>query len=230
MKYEANKAKKWLHAFGVIHLLEENQQGEDIQTKTRDAKQSQETQCNYKYSTLEELRNAVMHLDHPLKNTCKNTVFSSGPQDARLMIIGEAPGADEDEQGVPFVGESGKLVNNILRSINIARDEVYVANVIFWRPPKNRPPLPDEVEFCRPYFTEHIRLINPKVILLLGAVATKAILQKTSGITSLRGEAHKIGETYVIPTFHPSYLLRSPTKKYEAMLDFNLAVQYLKKI
>lgn len=224
---------KWIKNFGIDYILSPIQSQD---TKDCDALSSTKAYANsqqhygykIKFTSIDDLKQAVMNLYHPLKDGARNVVFSSGPTNAQLMLIGEAPGAEEDAQGLPFVGESGRLVNNILKAVNISRDDVYVTNVVFWRPPNNRPPLPEEIEFCRPYFSEHIRLINPKVVVLLGAVATRAILHVSKGITSLRGVKQFVNDVCCIPTFHPSYLLRSPSKKYEAMMDFNLACNILR--
>jgi DNA polymerase len=175
--------------------------------------------------TVEELRAALLALDFPLKRMARNTVFSDGPPDADIMIIGEAPGQEEDEQGKPFVGQSGQLLNNMLAAVGIMRSDVYISNVIFWRPPGNRTPSSDEIAFCMPFVEAHIKLIKPKVLLLLGGVAVKSILNTTAPITRLRGSANTYYGIRTIATFHPAYLLRSPNQKSLAFRDMILLKQ-----
>jgi DNA polymerase len=153
-----------------------------------------------------------------------NTVFADGPTTADVMLIGEAPGADEDKQGLPFVGQSGKLLNKMLESVGLSREKVYITNVVNWRPPGNRPPEPLEIEQCRPFFEKHVELINPKVVVLLGLTATFAVLRFKAGLSKVRGFWHHytVGEKRIktMVTFHPSYLLRSPGQKMFAWDDF----------
>jgi DNA polymerase len=156
----------------------------------------------------------------------KNTVFSDGAPSSDIMIIGEAPGQEEDIQGKPFVGQSGQLLDNMLRAIGIARRDVYISNIVFWRPPGNRTPTSDEITFCLPYVEAHVKLMNPKVLLLLGGVAVRTILNTVEPITRIRGSVHTYHEMNVIATYHPAYLLRSPAQKYLVFQDLLL----LKKI
>ncbi|MFH1684576.1 MAG: uracil-DNA glycosylase [Candidatus Margulisiibacteriota bacterium] len=142
-------------------------------------------------------------------------VFGNGPVPCDLMLIGEAPGADEDAQGLPFVGRSGQLLTKILESVDIKRpDDIYIANTVKCRPPNNRAPLPKEQEACRPFLEAQIKHIKPKIILLAGAPAVKAILNSTEPMSSLRGKWTKLPGTdiAVMPLFHPAYLLRNPSK------------------
>lgn len=147
------------------------------------------------------------------------TVFGDGNPNASLMFIGEAPGAEEDAQGIPFVGAAGKKLNQIIEAMGLSRSDVYIANVIKSRPPDNRTPLPTEVELCGTYLKQQIAYIQPKVIVTLGSPATKYILQTTTGITRLRGQwAEYEGDegdsgVSVMPTYHPAYLLRNYTKE-----------------
>jgi uracil-DNA glycosylase len=138
------------------------------------------------------------------------------------MFIGEAPGADEDSQGLAFVGRAGQLLTKIIEAIGLARDEVFIANVLKCRPPENRNPEPDEVEACLPYLREQIRLISPRVIVTLGAFATQAILETDVSIGRLRGRFHPLGPIRVMPTYHPAYLLRDPSRKKEVWSDMKL--------
>lgn len=176
--------------------------------------------------TLEELRAAVCHFDAcPLKKTALHTVFSDGDPKSPVMFVGEAPGAEEDKQGLPFVGQSGQLLNQMLRAIGLKREEVYITNVVYWRPPGNRTPDSIEIEQCLPFLEKHIELMRPKVVVLLGATAMKAVLQLSSGLSKARGMFHQHVSpsgitTPVMVTFHPSYLLRSPGQKMLAWQDF----------
>ena len=160
-----------------------------------------------------------------LKATAMNTVFGTGPADADLMIVGEAPGEQEDRQGVPFVGPSGNLLDLMLNAIGLARSEVYVTNTIYWRPPGNRTPTLQEVMACSPFLHRQIALIQPKVLLMVGGAAAKTLLQRSEGIMRLRGRWFEVavqGASTPIPamaTFHPAYLLRSPAQKREAWQD-----------
>ena len=178
---------------------------------------------------LEALRARLLDFDGcALKRTATNTVFGEGPAGARLMIIGEAPGADEDRQGRPFVGPSGRLLERMLAAIGLAREEVYIANTVYWRPPGNRTPSAEEVEACRPFIDRQIALVAPEVLMLAGGAAAKTLLGVTEGIMRLRGHwrvfAAPEGPIDVMPTFHPAFLLRSPARKREAWRDL-LAVR-----
>ncbi|MDR1982255.1 MAG: uracil-DNA glycosylase [Holosporaceae bacterium] len=177
-------------------------------------------------STLAELKEVIAQIDTPLKNCALNIVFGVGNEKADLLLLGEAPGAEEDKYGVPFVGQSGKLLDKILASVGLDRTEVYITNILPWRPPGNRTPTNQEIELFRPYVLQHIALIDPKVIICLGGTATKALLQTSQGIVQLRGKKTKIDaiSAEIIPTFHPAYLLRSPSQKREVWLDFLNAV------
>ena len=163
-----------------------------------------------------------------LKKTATSTVFGEGPAGARLMIVGEAPGADEDRQGRPFVGPSGRLLELMLAAIGLGREEVYIANTVYWRPPGNRTPSAEEVEACRPFVDRQIALVAPEVLMLAGAAAARTLLGTTEGIMRLRGQWRRFatpdGPVDVMPTFHPAFLLRSPARKREAWRDL-LAVK-----
>ena len=176
--------------------------------------------------TLKELRELIDNFDKcELKKSAKNTVFSDGNKHAKVMLIGEAPGADEDKQGKPFVGQAGQLLNKMLRSIELEREDVYITNIIPWRPPNNRQPTKEEIIICLPFAQKHIELINPEILILLGGVSTKALLMSDSGIMKLKGkwyDYNSYGLTNPIPTrpiFHPAFLLRSPSYKKEVWKD-----------
>ncbi|MGK9368739.1 uracil-DNA glycosylase [Melioribacter sp. Ez-97] len=164
-----------------------------------------------KAETLEELDSLI--------NTCTKCdlsksrtkfVFGVGNPEARAMLIGEAPGADEDKQGEPFVGRAGKLLNDILKAINLTRDDVFIANILKCRPPGNRDPLPSEMETCMPYLYKQIELINPKIILCLGRVAANGLLNKKLSLSALRGNVYEFNGIKVVVTYHPAALLRNP--------------------
>jgi DNA polymerase len=177
--------------------------------------------CN----TLDELRQALLAFDLcPLRATATNLVFADGNPDSGLMLIGEAPGADEDRQGLPFVGVSGKLLDRMLAGIGRDRSSAYITNTIFWRPPGNRTPTPMESELCLPFLERHIELARPRMLVLLGKQSAAVVLETTEGITRLRGKWKtyaKGGLTLpVMPTYHPAYLLRHAPAKRDAWRDF----------
>jgi DNA polymerase len=149
-------------------------------------------------------------------------VFGVGNPSAELMFVGEAPGADEDLQGVPFVGRAGQLLTKIIEAIDLTRDHVYIANVIKCRPPQNRNPEPDEVEICEPFLFQQIDIIRPKVIVALGKFAAQALLRTLDPISRLRGRVFEYRGAKLIPTFHPAYLLRNPSSKREVWEDMKL--------
>ena len=164
-----------------------------------------------------------------LHRTRKNTVFGVGSEDADLMLIGEAPGADEDAQGEPFVGRAGKLLDSMLEAIGMSREQVFIANILKCRPPNNENPTPEQAGECRPYLDRQIELIQPRVILALGAVAAHNLLGVETPIGRLRGTVHEMSESGipVIPTYHPAYLLRRPQGKAQALEDLLLLCDVL---
>jgi DNA polymerase len=157
----------------------------------------------------------------------RQVVFGVGSPTAELMFVGEAPGADEDLQGVPFVGRAGQLLTKMIEGMGFRRDDVYIANVIKCRPPENRNPDPDEVATCEPFLFRQIASIQPKVIVALGSFAAKTLLKTQSPISRLRGRVYEYHGARLVPTFHPSYLLRSPGQKREAWEDLKLALSLL---
>ena len=185
------------------------------------------TQLAAACTDLEQLRRAMDAFDAlPLRKAALNTVFADGNPQAPVMLIGEAPGYEEDVQGRPFVGKSGKLLDQMLASIGLNRsDSVYITNVLPWRPLDNRTPSLEEVAICLPFLRRHMELIAPKLIVLLGGVASQAVLSTTDGITRLRGRWHPLAVPGLenpipaLPTFHPSYLLRTPMGKKLAWRD-----------
>lgn len=175
--------------------------------------------------TLAELKGAMMAFEGcALKYTATNLVFGDGNPKARVMLIGEAPGADEDRQGLPFVGQSGQLLDKAFATIGLTRENFYITNIIPWRPPGNRQPTPAEADACLPFVQRHIDLISPDFLILVGGTATKTLLRGRDGIMRLRGawkdytsEGGK--KMKVMAIFHPAYLLRSPGQKREVWLD-----------
>ena len=155
-------------------------------------------------------------------------VFGVGNPNADLMFVGEAPGADEDVQGIPFVGRAGQLLTKIIEAIDLKRDDVYIANVIKCRPPGNRNPEQDEVETCEPFLFQQIDVIKPKVIVALGTFAARALLRTLDPISRLRGRIFEYRGAKLIPTFHPAYLLRNPSSKREVWEDMKLVRKLLK--
>jgi DNA polymerase len=153
----------------------------------------------------------------PLHETRAKTVFGAGNADAELMFVGEAPGADEDRQGLPFVGRAGQLLNQLLEEIGLSREQVFIANVLKSRPPGNRDPQPLEIEACKPYLFEQVRLIEPKVLCTLGNFATKLLTGSPVGITKVRGtpQVHEFGgrTVFLLPLLHPAAALRTPAMK-----------------
>jgi len=176
--------------------------------------------------SLEELRRIMLAFDGcNLKATAKNLVFTDGNPEAELMLVGEAPGRDEDVEGLPFVGRSGHLLDRILAAIGRDRKSAYIANVIPWRPPGNRTPTPHETEICRPFIERQIELANPKLLVTLGGPSAKVLLNTTAGILGIRGtwrEHVTLSGTRIptMPTLHPAYLLRNPAHKKLTWRDF----------
>ncbi len=164
-----------------------------------------------------------------LHTTRTQAVFGVGNQQADWLIIGEAPGADEDRQGEPFVGRAGQLLNEMLNAIGLKREQVYIANILKCRPPNNRDPKPEEAASCSPYLQRQIELIQPKVILALGRIAAQRLLQSNTSLARLRSQVHHMESTQspVIVTYHPAYLLRSPAEKRKAWQDLLFAKKYV---
>lgn len=176
--------------------------------------------------TLETLRGRVAACELcGLHASRQQTVFGLGPVPAEWMVVGEAPGAEEDRQGVPFVGRAGALLTEMLVALGLQRNAVYVANVLKCRPPDNRDPQGAEVEHCLPYLTKQIHLVKPRVILALGRFAAQALLGSRDSLGQLRGRVHRFGKegTPIVATYHPAYLLRSPAEKRSAWVDLKQA-------
>jgi DNA polymerase len=162
-----------------------------------------------------------------LAATRNKTVFGDGPADAELVFVGEAPGADEDRQGVPFVGRAGQLLNKIIAAMGLERGQVYICNVLKCRPPGNRTPLPAEAVNCWPYLREQLEILSPKVICTLGSPATRTLLATEESISRLRGAVHDYFGTPLVATFHPAYLLRNPREKGKVWEDMKVVLHLL---
>jgi DNA polymerase len=176
----------------------------------------------------DELRTAVAACTRcPLNESRTQTVFGVGDPAADWMIIGEAPGAEEDRRGEPFVGRAGKLLDEMLLAIGEKRESVFIANILKCRPPNNRDPSADEAASCRPYLDRQIELVGPKIVLAVGRIAAQQLLQSDAPVGRMRGKVHQLGATPLVVTYHPAYLLRSPSQKRKAWDDLCLARQVM---
>ncbi len=181
-----------------------------------------------KFNKIQEIIKKIESYETVLKKTAKNLVVYDGDLDAKVMFIGEAPGKDEDDQGLPFVGRAGQLLNKMLGAINFKREDVYITNVINWRPPDNRTPTDEEILEFLPFLQEQIDIVNPDFIFLLGGVAAKAILSTPLALGKLRGTWHEyqslqLNKTiYTIASYHPAFLLRSPQYKKASWEDLQM--------
>ena len=187
-------------------------------------------------STLKELEATVRDFQGcALKETASNTVFGVGNPLAKIMFVGEAPGADEDRQGKPFVGASGRLFDKMMGTIGLDRNSLYITNILFWRPPGNRNPTTTEIAVCLPFVERHIEFVSPDILVTLGGPATKTLLGVQHGITRLRGQWHEYLNKNIskpiatMPFFHPAYLLRSPAHKSKTWGDLILLKERLLK-
>ena len=189
-----------------------------LENDTISSNNNMDTDQINKISSLKQLKSYMSDFKGcELYKSSTNMVFSDGNPKSEIMLIGEAPGHDEDIQGKPFVGRSGKLLDKMLEAIELNREKVYIANIIPWRPPSNRRPTDEEIEICLPFIKKHIELIKPKVLMLLGSTATFALLKNTKGITKIRGKWVDLNFNTIsvptLPTFHPAFLLRQPAQK-----------------
>ena len=180
-----------------------------------------------KTKSLESLKRSIINLKNcNLKKTAKNVVFCDGNPKSQIMLIGEAPGANEDEEGLPFVGRAGILLDKMLASINLDRKKVYISNIVNYRPPENRRPTDEEIKRYLPFITKHIEIINPKILVLLGSTAMNALIGKETVISKMRGKwlEKEFGscKTSVIITFHPAFLMRQPAQKKLSWIDLKM--------
>ena len=187
-----------------------------------------------KAQELNNLRDIISKIKNcKLKENASNLVFSDGNPNSKIMIIGEGPGANEDKEGLPFVGRAGQLLDKMLNAINLSRDNVYITNVVNYRPPENRKPTEQEVVRYLPFLKSHISIINPKIILLLGSTAMNALLNNTDVISKMRGKWYEIEVNNLkinsIVSFHPAYLLRQPDQKKFSWIDLKMIREKLLK-
>ncbi len=180
-----------------------------------------------KAKSLDKLKKSILSLNNcGLKRQAKNIVFSDGNPNSKIMIIGEAPGANEDEEGLPFVGRAGALLDKMLAAIDLDRKKVYISNIINYRPPENRRPTDEEIKRYLPFITKHIEIISPKILVLLGSTAMNALIGNDVVISKMRGKwiEKKFGncKTSVIITFHPAFLMRQPAQKKMAWIDLKM--------
>lgn len=180
--------------------------------------------------SLEKVQKELRNCDRcKLHRSRRTIVFGEGNENAKLMLIGEGPGYDEDIQGRPFVGKAGQLLTRILQSVQIERNEVYITNIVKCRPPGNRTPEPDEIKSCLPFLLKQIQIIQPKIICALGTVSAQTLLQTDAKITSLRGKSFEFSGIKVFPTYHPAFLLRNPEKKKEVWEDIQKIAKALRE-
>ena len=186
--------------------------------KTRKIKKTEKNK-DTKLAAINNLKSQILNLDCNLKDVATNLVLYDGNYESNIMFIGEAPGANEDINGKPFVGEAGKLLDKMLSFINLSRNNIYITNMVFWRPPGNRTPNDKEISVCLPYTKKHIKIIKPKLLVFVGSIAAKNLLNSKEGITKIRGKKHiyedkendlKIEARAI---FHPAYLMRNPIEK-----------------
>ena len=190
-----------------------------------------------KADNLKELHDAVKNFEGcELKKFANNTVFADGVTNAKILLVGEAPGATEDAQGIPFCGESGKLLDKMLAAIGISREKnAYITNTIFWRPPANRRPTNEEINICKPFVEKHIALIQPQLIILVGGTATTSLLGTNEGISYIRRHNYSYTNRYLTKPihttaiFHPAYLLRQPMQKKTTWFDLLKIKAYIEK-
>tara|TARA_E500000331_G_scaffold324779_1_gene341365 strand:- start:704 stop:1381 length:678 start_codon:yes stop_codon:yes gene_type:complete len=205
---------------------DKNEKSESVTLKEVNSSAKVEKNLNIvKATNLEDLRNELDHFEGcALKNTSKSLVFSDGNSKAKVMLLGEAPGEEEDKTGKPFKGQAGILLDKMLNAIGQNRENTYISNLIYWRPPGNRNPTDEEIYACLPFVLKHIEIIKPKILILAGAVAAKAILKEKQGIIQTRGKWHNfvINNSITIrtiPIYHPAFLLRQPSRKRDAWED-----------
>jgi len=215
-----NQLKEW--------LLFQGRLGWPGLTEPEEYRQKQDETAAAAEPTLAEIREEMGDCRRcKLWRDRTNLVFGEGSPTAALMFIGEAPGGEEDLQGRPFVGPAGQLLNNLLSKLGLAREEVYIANIVKSRPPGNRDPEADEVAACFPFLQKQIKAIRPKVIVTLGRPATQTLLNTHAPLTRLRGSWQKYDHIAVMPTFHPSYLLRFPRERVKTWEDMQQVMEFL---
>ncbi len=222
MKQSEQTRRAYLRAMGIDVWIPRDQV--DVEPERTD----RETETGADEFGWDELRTAVAACTRcRLHESRTQTVFGVGNTEADWMIIGEAPGAEEDRRGEPFVGRAGKLLDEMLLAIGEKRESVFIANILKCRPPNNRDPGPDEAASCRPYLERQIELVQPKVILAVGRIAAQQLLQSDAPVGRLRGKVHQLGDMPLVVTYHPAYLLRSPSQKRKSWDDLCLAMEVM---
>lgn len=229
MKASVRSRQAYLKALGIDYWVLRDAPAAPPQAETlsptsgNDEQPSSELQAGLDWAPLQQQVAACTCCE--LHRTRTQTVFGVGNRQAEWLIIGEAPGADEDAQGEPFVGRAGQLLNAMLQAVGNPRESVYIANILKCRPPGNRDPRPEEVIQCRPYLRRQIELINPRIILAVGRIAAQNLLESEESIGRLRGKIHRLPDfgIPVVVTYHPAYLLRKPADKSKAWDDLQLA-------
>ena len=231
-----NQTKKnieFIKNSGIDYFLQDSPR-KWFESPAKKVKTQNNIQQNSKLEQLDEIIVSLKNHETILKKCAKNLVVFDGNLDAKVMFIGEAPGRDEDEQGIPFVGRAGQLLNKMLSAINLKRDEVYITNVVNWRPPDNRTPTDEEILEFLPFLQRQIDIINPEYIFLLGGVAAKAILSTPLSLGKLRGKWHEykslqLNKTiFTIASYHPAFLLRSPQYKKASWEDLQMLQKKLR--
>ena len=223
----AKKIKKYLEYQGAMGLKDFPMSKEKMKPKSKKSKK--ESICNSNIS-LEDVSKEIGNCTRcPLSKDRNNIVFGVGSSVADIMFVGEGPGAEEDKQGLPFVGRAGQLLTKIIEAMGQKRDDVYIANIVKCRPPGNRNPLPNEVSTCVPFLRKQIESIKPKVIICLGSVAIQNLLQTDRKISEMRGNFEEYMGVKVMPTFHPAYLLRNPSAKHFVWDDMKKVMAELKE-
>lgn len=218
--------RRYLEAMGITPWVRREMNPQETPTPDLVNATASATDSDVDRLDLDALRSVVAGCRRcDLHRTRTQTVFGVGNPRPEWLIIGEAPGADEDRQGEPFVGRAGQLLNAMLVAIGLCREEVYIANILKCRPPQNRDPRPEEVACCRPYLQRQIALLSPRIILAVGRIAAQNLLAITTPIGKMRGQVYTFGapRVPVVVTYHPAYLLRSPTEKRKAWQDLALA-------
>lgn len=208
------------------HTPNQNTNVKEIKSSLRKVENIKNINAVKNIDSFEKVYRGITNLECQIKNTARNTVVADGPLNSKIMLIGEAPGQEEDIQGKPFVGQSGILLNNMLLAVGIRREDILISNIVFWRPPGNRNPSQEEITLCLPYVYRLIKLVQPKVIMLLGSIAVHALLENKLPISKQRGKLNLLCGITTISTYHPAYLLRAPYNKFLVFRDFIL----LKKI
>jgi len=234
---DAMRRREMLDAMGIQYWVRRDQpadQSDEVIPEHEPREGSQEAMPEQPIPQLpadwESLQLAVSNCRKcSLSQSRLNTVFGTGDQNARVMVIGEAPGEEEDRQGLPFVGRAGLLLNQMLLAAGLSRESVYIANILKCRPPGNRNPGVEEMKACHDYLQQQIALVQPEVILAAGGVAAKNLLQSDEAVGRLRGRMHHYGESKIplLVTYHPSYLLRKPSEKVKSWQDLQLLMKQL---